>query len=782
MVANLPQETPDWKIEIAKKFEEMVRVVGYYTATKIANEGWAVTTQKLPVQHSDYVEDANRFGFADLMAGVAHREISNPYWLGREAWLRIRARWDAQAENQGLSAWDADAKFVKYAHENIIGQMTDFDFLMFALDEQWVFDQNLFLHRPAEPHEQVDMPMPPGTEQRVIVSTEAKEIIEEIAQSFGDRRFQVARVLLKDPNAFGRGVFRLFQDPVRNAKWDPEIKSVPLNLPKAVPVLFLISRKMQQPVSLETTILITQPESKRMKSQDVRLEVNRDGSVSFFIVEEGGERLDPQSSEALQQIIKLYLADEAMTYNSDLLDHQRGFDQSEKLAALVAMQTPQTSSGILSHAPTSAEALLEYYGLLKRRIAYSMSLLFQGKIKATNTKTGVRAAVMPMIPRIVLDQNALKKIIENESPKLAMGNPRFEISLEGQPTYTTLPTFSGSGIDLGMRPKGRKGRIKKGDIILGPSREQGQGEGEGDSSEQEGDPQSGNQPGEDGNEEGEIEIPLKAYQEFLMQLIELPNLSPKDEGEILVRDKELEGGVNKESGDLLYDRMMPDIISRGFMVLKSRGIDPHSVPRRQLLVEGMNLIYPSDHIVRDRVEVFVPKAKAVVLMMIDMSGSMMGWPVEATRRFVFNLKLALESRYEGVEFRFIGMDTKAHVYSDLNKFLKTNLGGGTDYRVGFKRSLEVFEEFPEDSWDRYYFGLGDSDDMHADEALRLYNEILDSVEFTGYIQVDMPTYFGKDLKDGLEAASRNHERAAFAVMKNVPGTEFDVLQQLFPKK
>lgn len=786
LVSNLPPGTPQWKIDIAKKYEEMVRVLGFYTATKIANEGWAVTFQHLPVQHTEFTEDVHRFGFADLMTGVARREISNPYWLGREAWRRVRARWNEFPENQGLEPFEADSKFLEYAHEKIISHMTDFEFLMFALDEQWVFDQNIFLHRPALPHEQINIPMPPGTEQRVVISTDAKDIVAELAQTFADKRFQIPRVLLKDTDGFNRGVLRWVQDDVRDPNWDPKITSVPLNLPGSVLVMFLYSRKMKKPVSLETTVLVQDPKSGEPASQPVRIEVNRDGQVQFYVVEAEAEKLEPSASEGLRHIIQMYLDDEAMTLNSDLVAAQRGGNQLEKLASQVALRVPQTSAGILSHAPTSAESMLEYYGLLKRRIARSMELLFSGKIKSQNTKTGVRLAVMPIVPQIGFDQGALQKIISNQSPGIVLRKMSSEIQIEGEVAYQNLPTFSGMGISIGMRPKGPKGRVKKGDVILGPSREKGQGQGdpedgEGDPSDEEGDDPS-NQPGENGNEAGEIEIPLKAYQEFLMQMIELPNLEPKDDGDIHVRDTALEGGVRKQAGQVLYDRMMPDVIARAHMSFRKRGIDPKTVSPRQLLVEGMKLIYPSDHIVRDRVEVFRPKAKAVVLMMIDMSGSMMGWPVEATRRFVFNLKLALESRYEGVEFRFIGMDTKAHVFNDLNKFVKTNLGGGTDYRAGFKRSMEVLDEFPEDSWDRYYFGLGDSDDAHAPEAIGLFNQILNSVEFTGYVQVDMPGFFSEDLKHGLETAARSHERGGYAVMKNIPGTEFDVLMQLFPKK
>lgn len=823
LVHNLPSDIAAWKQEMLAKFEEMSRVTGFYASNKFMNEGWAVTFQEILVRHTPYTEDEHLFNYHDLMVGVAgRRDLGNPYWLGREAWKRVRARFDQQEGIKALSVFEADKAFIAYAHDNIINHMNDFDFLRMALDEHWVHENNAFLYRPAQEHEKVQVNLPPNApvEQKIVTSTAAEKVVMEIARSLVDRRFQIPRILVKNSDGFGRGVLELEHEMVRDPSWPEDIEGIPLQPMGLGLSMYVMSKIMKKPVSINTVFLekkdpnaeLSDEEASAVEeavdrflngggwslsggkkqgpeyyTQRARLEVNRDGKVSLYEKREVDgklvEILDQASSNALEALIREYEADLALSVNDDLYRHDR--ELLVPMVNQVLKAAPSGNPAMLSHAPTASGAVQEYYSLLQKRLAASMAKVFAGKLAATPTASGVKVRAMPIIPQIGFDHSGLKKIMGSARPAPVDSQLSSLKKSDLQDDVSSLPTWALMGIEVGMGKRGADGRKKPGDIFLGQAPGKGNGgesdeEDEGEESDEELEPS--NKPGEEGGDPSLVEIPMEVFQEFLMQELELPNLKPKEEGDTFVDDEFFEGGKNAESEHVLYERMMPQILALGTEALKKKGIDPKSVPPQRLLREGFRLMSPQDLVVRDRIIEPAPKAKAVVVMMIDMSGSMEGWALEVTRRFVFNLKLALESKYEGIEFRFVAMDTKTLVFDDLNKFIKTNLGGGTNYTVGFEKSLEVFSDFPADEWDRYYFALGDSQDWGEAKAIPVLNQIIDSIEFTGYVHLDVFPGYESKFRDAVRAALESAEFGAFADVKEGPGAEFVALKQLFGKE
>ncbi len=126
LVANLAADTPRWKKQMAALHEQVVRNYGGVVPTKIMNEGWATFLQEFMTPHLPWTSDHHLVEYAKLRSAVAYPQLSNPYWLGREAWRRVYQRFRSE---QGLDrmavSFDADKAFVAHAQE-LIEQHDDF--------------------------------------------------------------------------------------------------------------------------------------------------------------------------------------------------------------------------------------------------------------------------------------------------------------------------------------------------------------------------------------------------------------------------------------------------------------------------------------------------------------------------------------------------------------------------------------------------------------------------------------------------------------------------------
>lgn len=178
-IHNLPKDTPQWKIDMIRHFERMVRPYGYIMTTKIMNEGWATLMMDILAGHSQWTDSRFALEYAELLDNVAGKvDLGNPYWLGRETWRNIREEFNARSEIAGLSPLERDRKFVDYAH-TLIAQMSDYDFLRYGLNERWVNKYDLYLYREARPEEIVDIPRqsPEDQVQYIVVSRDANDVI-----------------------------------------------------------------------------------------------------------------------------------------------------------------------------------------------------------------------------------------------------------------------------------------------------------------------------------------------------------------------------------------------------------------------------------------------------------------------------------------------------------------------------------------------------------------------------------------------------------------------------
>lgn len=728
LVNNLPEELPLWKREMAVLFEKMNRMFGYIISTKIMNEGWATFLQDFLVPYLSWKEDFDLIESATLKSGVSFPRLSNPYWLGREAWRNIYQRFLSEVSLQGLSTQlEKDRKFVHYAHQ-LMREMGDYDFLRLALDQNWIKKNHLFLYRKAK-KEEIDPNLPPSDkpeqEQKVVVSTSANDVVTFIAKRYSDRSLQFPSVLVENISATGRNVFSLIHEM---------IEDIPLTKESIAPSLFVRTQIWHRPVSLKTMAcnLWTNKNVKKIGFYPIRIEVETSGKLEAFKIED-------HSKEILDPVLTSYF-EKSLNEFQEQLQRVQNDEQEEKkiqrflpfLKQLADLAT-HSSLGIVSHNMSSASALLRYYEMIEKRIFSSIRKSINQLHSLGKTKSGVRIKVLPEIPELSLDLR-VRRLLDQGNLKNSQLDPelvKIPNTISGlifENSEKLRPLNYNTQIDIGSGPYQPRNR----DRFWGDSESSGHS-GSGDSGE-------ASDADADGDEEKdpdptEIDVPIELLTEFLKEEVQLPHIRPKPGLSTLV-DTERDGARKRPYGDILWNRILPKALVQGKISLQKQGMDPQLMDRKKWLSEGMKLIHPSDWVVSGVEKVLKPEMNGVIVFWMDMTGSMMGDPIEMAKKFIFNLKILLSSKYKNLIFRYVGFSSKAIEFSNETQFFKTFIGGGTNYSAGIRKTHEILNEYDSNQWDKYTFGIGDAEDSEPDQSITDLIELKNHTQFSAFIYTD----------------------------------------------
>ena len=144
-----------------------------------------------------------------------------------------------------------------------------------------------------------------------------------------------------------------------------------------------------------------------------------------------------------------------------------------------------------------------------------------------------------------------------------------------------------------------------------------------------------------------------------------------------------------------------------------------------------------------------PQANAVVIYMMDVSGSMTDEQKQIVRTEAFWIDTWLASRqYGGIEKRYIIHDAAAKEV-DEQTFYHTRESGGTRISSAYKVCAALIEkDFPVSDWNIYCFQFSDGDNWGEDNqsALSVLEEkILPAVNLYCYGQVESPYGSGEFL-------------------------------------
>ncbi len=304
-------------------------------------------------------------------------------------------------------------------------------------------------------------------------------------------------------------------------------------------------------------------------------------------------------------------------------------------------------------------------------------------------------------------RNNLPDLITEESIIMSNGRDVVKIPIRSLDEYKIRYNY-----DKNKHVGQGDGDSQVGDVVArdGSSAQKGPGKGQG----------AGDQAGED---YFEAEVSLMELEEALFKQLELPNLKKKEEPEHLIE--------NIEFNDIRKTGLMGNIDKKRTMMSAFKRNAMSGKP-------AFHPIYKDDLKFKTWNEVIKPDSKAVVIAMMDTSGSMGIWEKYMARSFFFWMTRFLRTKYETVEIEFIAHHTEAKVVSEEDFFSKGE-SGGTICSSAYRKALEIIDsKYNPRKFNIYPFHFSDGDNLTSDNArcVKLVEELMKLSNMFGYGEVN----------------------------------------------
>lgn len=230
--------------------------------------------------------------------------------------------------------------------------------------------------------------------------------------------------------------------------------------------------------------------------------------------------------------------------------------------------------------------------------------------------------------------------------------------------------------------------------------------------EQEGQGQGG--PGEKaGVDYYETDITLEELVDIMFEDLDLPNLERKNLREIQVEATRKRKGFRRAGVRAHLDKR------RTAVARIRRAIASHASHLEAPTDAGEEERFPfhrDDLRYRRLVRDIRPQSNAVVLCIMDTSGSMDTMKKYLARSFFFLLHRFVKTRYQNVEVVFIAHDAQAREVSE-EEFFSKGESGGTMISSGYHKALEIIQaRYHPSHWNIYAFHCSDGDNWTEDNA------------------------------------------------------------------
>lgn len=236
---------------------------------------------------------------------------------------------------------------------------------------------------------------------------------------------------------------------------------------------------------------------------------------------------------------------------------------------------------------------------------------------------------------------------------------------------------------------------------------------------------AGDEPGTDYYE---AEITIEELQELILEDLILPNLKEKKKPEIRtltyefrdVRRRGLIGNLDKKRTLL---EAMRNTALRG-RDAGTLGVHPPPISDEDLRFKTWEQRYKV-------------RSNAVVLAMMDTSGSMGNFEKYIARSFYFWMVRFLRTKYDQVEIVFIAHDTNAREVTE-EEFFRKGESGGTRCSSAYELALAIIDtRYPPSEYNVYPFHFSDGDNFPSDNArcLKLVTGLLGKCNAFGYGEI-----------------------------------------------
>jgi len=290
----------------------------------------------------------------------------------------------------------------------------------------------------------------------------------------------------------------------------------------------------------------------------------------------------------------------------------------------------------------------------------------------------------------------------------------------------------------------------------------GQGEGEPGQPIGAGDGEEG--AGEAGEAPGrhvlEVDVTLDELAQIMAEELELPNIEPKSNQSI-----EADAGRYTTIGQAGPESLRH--FKRTFKEALKRQIASGAYDRKRPVIIPVK----EDRRYRARKTIRLPETNAVIVYIMDVSGSMGDEQKDVVRNESFWINMWLQTQYKGLETRYIVHDAEAHEV-DEHTFFHTRESGGTRISSAYTLCAEMIDEhFPAVEWNIYVFHFSDGDNWGGGDTqicLKVLQEkLLPEVNLFCYGQVASPYGSGAFIKD----LRSNFEEVENLVLSEINGRE-----------
>ncbi|WP_018132792.1 sporulation protein YhbH [Effusibacillus pohliae] len=254
-----------------------------------------------------------------------------------------------------------------------------------------------------------------------------------------------------------------------------------------------------------------------------------------------------------------------------------------------------------------------------------------------------------------------------------------------------------------------QGDAKVGDLVARGQPAPGSGKG----------PGAGDSPGEDYYE---AEITVDELAELIFEDLELPRLKRKSAQELREPDIQFHD-VRKQGimGNVDKRRTLLESIKRHSL---AGGAGDLQIQRDDLRFKSWEM--------RER-----PSSQAVVLAMMDTSGSMGTFEKYIARSFFFWMVRFLRTKYQHVQIAFLAHDTEAKEVTEQQFFTKGE-SGGTRCSSVYELALQLVEQrYRPERYNLYAFHFSDGDNLSSDnpKTVELVEQLLARCNMVGYGEI-----------------------------------------------
>ncbi|MBS6042109.1 MAG: sporulation protein YhbH [Clostridium baratii] len=313
----------------------------------------------------------------------------------------------------------------------------------------------------------------------------------------------------------------------------------------------------------------------------------------------------------------------------------------------------------------------------------------------------------------------LGDILSEESIIGESKNKKFKIPIKGIKEYQFVYGRNSKGVATGTGNEKRGDKLGTGKVGQGKN-----GKGAGNI---------------EGDEIYDTEITLEELLDYIVEDLDLPNLDRKKYSEIITESSGRRDGYQRYG-------IRPRLAKKKTVMSKiarKQGKKRALMEKNEELLEDTRFPFREEDLRYYRIKQ-KPKreSNAVMIFIMDVSGSMDSTKKYLARSFFFVLSKFLRRKYNNIAFEFVSHTTTAKRVNEHEFFHKAE-SGGTYISSGLDMALDIIsKDYPKEMWNIYpvYASDGDNWTEDNDKAMEAVKKLCSISNMFGYAELLPSTY------------------------------------------